>query len=162
MYYLQTEASGGSASAALAPLIDEVVRLASVQQPLVQLVYRERLASENSTVAQVEAGAGAGAGAGAYAVGFPPTRTMTRMADRAVEQAEQIYYAVMAQRHGSSAEQLKADAAARAKRRRRNPAEFEGRGGRGADDGVTKEAAKEDSEAPLGFFEKRDDEDEQE
>ncbi|KAJ9480049.1 Rab proteins geranylgeranyltransferase component A [Pseudozyma hubeiensis] len=188
VYYIQTEASEQdsqrSALDALQAVLAQVIRLTneaqpseatSATQPLLQMTYRQLipLSPNESTHPNISS------------IPFPPassaqssteashaTTSISGLTDAAVHLAEKVYYDVLASRLtspqcGDSHEEklqwikqtLEKQKLERKRRKRRDPAEYQGRGGRGADDGVTRE---QDDEHPeddgddlkvVGFFE---------
>ncbi|SNX86110.1 related to Rab proteins geranylgeranyltransferase component A 2 [Melanopsichium pennsylvanicum] len=197
VYYVQTEASGTdsdrSASEALKPVLDQIITLAKnvdqpteVTQTLLQVTYRQfvHMSAQDTAHSNLSS------------IPFPPPSTsrasptsqsvtsISGLTDAAVRLAEKVYYDILATRVTSPAagsthdekvhwinqtvEQQKLE---RKQRKGRQESEYQGRGGRGADDGVTKEYGEDESGSKhnqatvVGFFEmssEQDDGDEDE
>lgn len=185
VYYVQTEASdvdtGRTALEALKPVIDQVIALTEGangstegSKPLLQMTYRQ-LVPIDTPDAKHRMLSG---------IPFPPpsnqkacshhhpVTSISGLTDAAVHLAEKVYYDVLASRVSSPAcgrkhvekvewvkQTVKAQKLERKRRKGRHPSEYHGRGGRGADDGVTKEAkggedeATEEQAIVVGFFE---------
>ncbi|SJX63871.1 related to Rab proteins geranylgeranyltransferase component A 2 [Sporisorium reilianum f. sp. reilianum] len=173
VYYIQTEASDHdtrTAQEALQPVVDQVIALTSesaATPPLLQLTYRQLVPLPAASTAPHLS-----------SIPFPPSSThepvtsISGLADAAVHQAEKVYYDILAARapadqcgstHAEKLqwihETLERQRVERRRRKRRDPAEFQGRGGRGVDDGVTrsvddKEQREEEAQGQVvGFFE---------
>ncbi|GAC93722.1 hypothetical protein PHSY_001287 [Pseudozyma hubeiensis SY62] len=188
VYYIQTEAaeqdSHRSASDALQPVLAQVISLTnkahppeatSATQPLLQMTYRQLipLTLDESTHPNISS------------IPFPPpssapssgeashaTTSISGLTDAAVHLAEKVYYDVLASRLASPQcgdshaenlqwikQTLEKQRVERRRRKRRDPAEYQGRGGRGVDDGVTREHDDQhreddgDGVKVVGFFE---------
>lgn len=184
---MQTEALAEdgqrSASEALQPVLDQIVALSNVDgqsahtmQPLLRVTYRQLVPASGRAPSHTNVSS----------IPFPPPSTskpsakeqavtsISSLTDAAVHMAEKVYYDILASRAPTSpscgdtheeklnwikqrVEEQKRD---KKRRRGREPSEYQGRGGRGADDGVTKEQGEEEQdearEEPftvVGFFE---------
>ncbi len=193
VYYVQMEAgepdNAKPSLEVLQPVLDQIIALTSpgepsgaehpLAKPLLQLTYRQVISSSSHQGSQPKLSS----------VPFPspsaseassdkqPVTSICGLTDAAVHLAENVYYDVLASRapaHAGSThvakvkwvrqtvEQQKAD---RKRRKGRDPSEYQGRGGRGADDGITKQVneqaseTKEDQELVVGFFESHADQD---
>ncbi|SPO27559.1 related to Rab proteins geranylgeranyltransferase component A 2 [Ustilago trichophora] len=190
VYYMLTEASDAdterSALETLQPVIDQVIALTSesgsptdLVLPLLQMTYRQLVPSliadeAHSNLANIPFPPPLAA---QDCCNSQPVTSISGLADAAVHLAEKVYYDIIASRvsssnHGNTheekvewikqtVEQQKRD---RKRRNGRDPSEFQGRGGRGADDGVTKEQQQEEQDEPrkdeavlVGFFESSSD-----
>ncbi|CDR87440.1 related to Rab proteins geranylgeranyltransferase component A 2 [Sporisorium scitamineum] len=194
VYYVQTEASHDdtqrSAQEVLKPVLDQVIALtndtrpseASVAtRPLLQLTYRQLvpLSPVDFTCFNLSS------------IPFPPpsikdhqpVTSISGLTDAAVHLAEKVYYDILASRAASSSDQggsthaeklqwiqqtLERQRLERKRRKRRDPAEYQGRGGRGVDDGVTRSMDEQEQQKGdesegqvqvVGFFESGSDED---
>lgn len=181
------------AEEALRPVLNQIIALtndsrqaeaadAAAVQPLLQLTYRQAIpcAPSGSSLQDLSK------------ITFPPTPTdptssttqhpvtsISGLTDAAVQLAEKVYYDVLASRLaspncGSTQEEkvkwvketVEKQRLERKRRKGRDPAEYQGRGGRGADDGVTRqqpdgEGGEETQEQirVVGFFEATSDQD---
>lgn len=181
VYYVQTEAyateTGRSALETLKPVLDQIIALtADATQPLLQLTYRQLIPASAPNVAEPNLSS----------ICFPPRSIATvnadsqpvtsilGLTDAAVHLAEKIYHDILASQLAPSTadnthedkvqwvkhtlEQQKLE---RKRRKGRDASEYQGRGGRGEDDGVTKahpledaeNNAKEEHTTLVGFFE---------
>lgn len=130
-------------------MIDEVQKLAQGEaaiKPLMQLTYLQ-VGTANATPET-------NFGQSFAKMPFPPavdadaSSSLVSLTDSAVQLAQEVYYSVLASRlselQGGFEEkraQVKQAAQNRTgRRRKRDSSEYQGRGGRGSDDGVTKEA----------------------
>lgn len=176
VYYVQTEASEAEAQKPareiLQPVLDQIVAWTSYDEasddasqprakPLVELTYRQHVSSH----------AGEHDGPVLSRIAFPPpqaegsptprpTASIAGMTDAAVHQAEKVYYDILASRlparvggegHDDKVNWIKKaveeQKAERKRRRGRDPSEYRGRGGRGADDGITAAGQEAETEA---------------
>lgn len=179
----------------LQPILDQVVALTSDPEsseeaapplstfkPLLQMTYRQVLPSSKSDIAHPCLSS----------ITFPPpsqsdassnvqpVTSIMGLTDAAVQLAEEVYYDVLASRNATEAggstreervqwikKKIVDQKLERKRRKGRDPAEYRGRGGRGADDGITKEHIQEqgsveegEQAAIIGFFEMTADNDE--
>lgn len=188
VYYVQTEAcendADRSALETLKPFIDQVVCLSNeaqpsegtaFSQPLLQMTYRHLVSmSPNETTTS-----------NLSRMPFPPpyaaqtstpATSISGLADAAVHLAEDVYFDIVASRLPLSKcgntneeklnwieEALEKQRLERKRQKRRDPTEYQGRGGRGADDGITRERDDEQKQDEgqetqvVGFFESLED-----
>ncbi|EST09633.1 GDP dissociation inhibitor [Kalmanozyma brasiliensis GHG001] len=176
-----------TAEDALKPVLEQIINLttesrraeaadAASVHPLLQLTYRQAVPSTSSESSLQNLSS----------ITFPPTSTdstssntqhpvtsISGLTDAAVQLAEKVYYDVFASRLTSPdcgsthkervkwvKETVESQRLERKRRKGRDPAEYQGRGGRGADDGVTRlqpdgEGREESQEQVkvVGFFE---------
>ncbi|PWY98381.1 FAD/NAD(P)-binding domain-containing protein [Testicularia cyperi] len=162
VYYIQTEAVDAEepTDKVLQPVIDGDQQFAATSHqrsaPLLQLTYRQMNASGSAAkLGQPESAL--------FSIPFPcqpgdedydvASTAMTALTDSAVAVAEQTYYSILAARlsptlgdFASTLDKVRstADANRLKKRKTRDPAEYQGRGGRGADDGVSRDQEEEE------------------
>ncbi|SPO37102.1 related to Rab proteins geranylgeranyltransferase component A 2 [Pseudozyma flocculosa] len=169
VYYIQTQGDGSSKlpKEVLQPTVDLILDLAS----------QTRFPPDASSSSESDNDA-------PIRIALPPNPSITSLTDQAVSQAELAYYDVLAQLHRRrwgvskdvARERVMQVAETRKVRRRggrrkRDPAEYQGRGGRGEDDGVAEQGEEREQEAEddgadedeeygvVTFFEKREEED---
>lgn len=174
----------------LQPVIDRVLALSSdagqttetrqsPARPLLQLTYRQIVPCSAVSTAY----------SNLSSIPFPPTSqalgtgsavtSISVLTDSAVHLAEQVYYDILASRASSHAsagssheskvrwikQMVETQRQDRKRRKGRDISEYKGRGGRGVDDGITKEKQdemaepKESGSTIVGFFESSLDQD---
>lgn len=163
VYYVQTEASGAelerSALEVLKPVLDQVIRLTTdATQPLLQLTYRQVIPTSPLNVAEPSLSSipFPPPSSATTSVNSQPVTSISGLTDAAVHLAEKVYHDILAVQFAPSApgdthegklkwvqQTLDQQRIERKRRKGRDASEYQGRGGRGADDGVTKELLQE-------------------